>query len=331
MCDLNELESIAKIPGIKKLAEVTASGIGSVAGAIVAPWVAGRHAKAKLIEARAEADSMRIIAQAQGDAMQILSQGSESVPLEVTTDQTAQRLEYQERKRQSNLVSVVSRAAEDLGEEEVPDQEPDHDWIARYFEYVKDVTEKDVQELWARVLAGTVRSPGSVSLRTLSMLRDMSSIEARTFKEAMRYRIEDFIYWKFCVESSDVLTYDDFNYRFFDIGLFYSTIGERPPRSLRLDQDGKGVYVIADRAIFLRGQPNRKIDDTGDKAVLKPPAMELAPLCDVQVDWGYLRRIAKLLHDSPANCTMQAAQLVEASSESFTYDSRTLESVEPAS
>ena len=35
------------------------------------------------------------------------------------------------------------------------------------------------------MLAGTVRSPGSVSLRTLSMLRDMTSIEAKTFKEAI--------------------------------------------------------------------------------------------------------------------------------------------------
>ena len=331
MCDSNELETIAKIPGIKKLAEITASGIGSVAGVLVVPWVAGRQAKAKLIEARAEADSMRIIAQAQADAMQILSRGNESVSLEATADQTAQRLEFQERKRQSNLVSVVSQAAEDLGEEEVPDQEPDHDWIARYFEYVKDVSEKDVQELWAKILAGSVRSPGSVSLRTLSMLRDMTSLEANTFKEAMRYRIEDFIFWKFCVESSDVLTNDDFYYRFVDMGLFYSTISERPPRTLRLDQDGKGAYVIADRAIFLHGRPNTKMDDSGDKAVLKPPALELARLCDSKVDWGYLRRIAKLLHDSPAKCTMQAAQLIEVSSESFTYDSRTLETVDPGS
>ena len=274
---------------------------------------------------------MRIIAQAQDDAMRILSRGNESVPLEATTDQTAQRLEFQERKRQSNLVSVVSQAAEDLGEEEVPDQEPDHDWIARYFEYVKDVSEKDVQELWAKVLAGSVRSPGSVSLRTLSMLRDMTSLEARTLKEAMRYRIEDFIYWKLCVKSSDVLKYDDFHYRFVDMGLFYSPIGERPPRTLRLDQDGKGAYVIADRAVFLHGRPNTKMDDDGNKAVLKPPALELARLCDGRVDWGYLRRIAKLLHDSPAKCTMQAARLVEVFSESFTYDGRTLEPVDPGS
>ena len=326
---MNELEAIGKIPGIKKLAEVTASGIGSVAGALVAPWVAGRQAKAKLIEARAEADSMRIIAQAQDDAMQIFSRSNAPVPLEATTDQTKQRLEFQERKRQSNLVSVVGQAAEDLGEEEVPDQEPDHDWIARYFEYVKDVSEKDVQELWAKVLAGSVRSPGSVSLRTLSMLRDMTSLEAKTFKEAMRYRIEDFIFWKFCAESSDVLTRNDFYFRFVDMGLFYSIISERPRRALRLDQDGKGAFVIADHAIFLRGRPNTTMDDDLSKAVLKLPALELARLCDGEVDWGYLRRIAKLLHDSPAQCTMHAARLVEASNESFTYDRRTLELVDP--
>ena len=53
---MDELEAIGKIPGVEKLAEITASGIGSVAGAWVAPWVAGRQAKARLIEARAAAD-----------------------------------------------------------------------------------------------------------------------------------------------------------------------------------------------------------------------------------------------------------------------------------
>ena len=328
---MDELEAIGKIPGVKKLAELTASGIGSVAGAWVAPWVSGRQAKARLIEARASSDSMLIIAQAQADAMQILGRDDPVAGLDLAIDQTTQRLEFQERKRQSNLVSVVSQAAEELGEEEVPDQKPDHDWIARYFEYAKDVSEKDVQKLWAKVLAGNIRTPGSVSLRALSMLRDMSRLEAEAFKEAMRYRIvgRDFIYWKLCVESSAVLTHDDFYFRFVDMGLFYSTIGERPHRQLNLDQNGQGAYVIADRAILLQGRPNTTIDKDDNKAVIKPLALELARLCDGEVDWGYLRRIAKLLHDSPANCTMQAAQLLEAGNEYFTYDPGTLVPVDP--
>ena len=328
---MDELEAIGKIPGVKKLAEITASGIGSVAGAWVAPWVAGRQAKVRLIEARAAADSMRIIAEAQADAMQVISQGEPTSGLDRASEQTTQRLEYQERKRQSNLVSIVSQAAEDLGEGEVPDQKPDHDWIARYFEYAKDVSDKDVQKLWAKVLAGTIRAPESISLRALSTLRDMTRREAELFKEAMRYRVvgRDFVYWKFCVESSDVLTHDDFYFRLVDMGLFYSTIAERPHRQLSLDQDGKGAYVVADRAIFLQGQPNRVMDTDDNKAVLKPLALELASLCDGEVDWGYLRRIAKLLHDSPANCSMQAARLIEAGSQGFSYDSGTLVRVDP--
>ena len=296
----------------------------------MARWLAGQNAKAKLIEANAEADSLRIIAQAQDDAKRILNRREASMPSESVREQTAQRLDYQERKRQSNLVSVVGQAAEELGEEEVPDQEPDHDWIARYFEYVKDVSEKDVQQLWAKVLAGSVRSPASVSLRTLTMLRDMSSVEAKTFKEAMRYRIQDFIFWKYCVESSSVLKSDDFQFRFVDLGWSYSTISERPPRTLRLNRDGNGAYLIADHVILLSGRPNTRMDGSGDKAVLKPAAMELADLCDGEVDWGYLKRIARVLHDSPAKCTMQAARLVGASSEPFTYDQRTLALVDPA-
>ena len=34
---MDELEAIGKIPGVEKLAEITGSGIGSVAGAWAAP------------------------------------------------------------------------------------------------------------------------------------------------------------------------------------------------------------------------------------------------------------------------------------------------------
>ena len=47
---MDELETIGKMSGVKKLAGITSSGIGSVTGAWVSPWVAGRQAKARLIE-----------------------------------------------------------------------------------------------------------------------------------------------------------------------------------------------------------------------------------------------------------------------------------------
>ena len=44
-----------KVPAFEKLVDVVASGIGAVAGPILAPWMARQDAKAKLIEVGAQA------------------------------------------------------------------------------------------------------------------------------------------------------------------------------------------------------------------------------------------------------------------------------------
>ena len=61
-----------KVPAIEKLVDYTASGIGAVAGSMLAPWRAQQDAKAKLIEAQADADSLRLISDARADARRSL-------------------------------------------------------------------------------------------------------------------------------------------------------------------------------------------------------------------------------------------------------------------
>ncbi len=79
-----------------------------------------------------------------------------------------QRIQFQEEKRQSNIVAVIGQAAQELGDREVQDHEVDHDWTARFFNDVQDVSSEEMQQLWAKILAGEVERPGSTSLRTMS-------------------------------------------------------------------------------------------------------------------------------------------------------------------
>ena len=48
-------------------------------------------------------------------------------------------------KRLANLEAVVGRAAVNLGDKEVPETEPDHDWAARFFAEVQDVSSEEMQ------------------------------------------------------------------------------------------------------------------------------------------------------------------------------------------
>ena len=175
--------NVLRVLGLEKLADYAASGVGAVAGSMLAPWMAKQQAKAKSIKAKAQADSLQIIALAQADARQALTVPNTTTTgtLEITREQITQRLKFQEHKRQQNIVSVVGQAAEDIGDEEVPDNEPDHDWTARFFNDIQDVSSEEMQSLWAKVLAGEVQRPGSTSIQALSILRNLDRATAKLF------------------------------------------------------------------------------------------------------------------------------------------------------
>ena len=182
------------VPALGKLADYAASGIGSIAGPMLASWKARREANAKLVAAKGETEAQRILAEgqatttriianAQADARSILVSPNSMVQgqLELGVAVT-QRIQFQEEKRQSNIGQVVTKAALELEGKDVVDNEPDHDWTARFFNDIQDVSTEDTQILYARVLAGEVERPGSTSIRTLSILRDLDRSTAMLFK-----------------------------------------------------------------------------------------------------------------------------------------------------
>lgn len=172
-----------RVPAIEKLLDYAASGIGRVAGSMLAPRHARLKADAKRIAAGGDAEVLLIQAKAQAEARELLLSSDASVAGELDIAGTvSQRILFQEKKRQLNISSVVSEAARQLGEAEVPDQEPDHDWTARFFGEVQDVSSADMQALWAKILAGEVERAGSTSIRTLGILRDLDRSAARLFE-----------------------------------------------------------------------------------------------------------------------------------------------------
>ena len=321
----------AKVPALEKLLDYTASGIGAVATPLLAPYVARQRAKAKLIEAKADADSLRLIADAQADARRALLSSDDSAKgtLEITQAQITQRLEFQEHKRHRNIASAVRDAATELEGETVADHEPDHDWTARFFEYVQDVSTEDVRIIWSRILAGEVRSPGGVSMHTLSILRNISSRQANLFMEAMRYCIDDFIVKDACLRASDVLRDYDLTFGFEDLGLFRSPINARPARHISLGRDGTNDYVNADHILILEGgQGSRRLGIEGN-VVLKPTAMEIARFCNPKADFRYLAVLAKRL--AGKNRVLMAAPIESTLNDGrHTYSKNKIRVIEPA-
>lgn len=173
-----------KIPALEKLVDYVASGVGSVAGPMLAPWKARKETEARLVAARGKEEELKLEAEAQAEARRILVSPDTGSGRVITIDEKiSQRIQFQEEKRQRNIHKVVLLAAEKLGDKEVPNHEPDHDWTARFFNDVKDVSSEEMQLLWAKVLAGQVERPGNTSLRTLSILKNLDQSTAELFRK----------------------------------------------------------------------------------------------------------------------------------------------------
>jgi hypothetical protein len=63
----------------------------------------------------------------------------------------------------------------------VSDNPVDEDWIYQFFNNCQDISNTEMQSLWAKLLANEVSQPGTFSLRTLSFVKNLSKEDADFF------------------------------------------------------------------------------------------------------------------------------------------------------
>ena len=182
------------VPALAKLGDYCSSGIGSVAATVLVPWKAGRQAKAQRIAAKGEVEAQKILAEGRAETLQIIAAAQAEARAKLLTpdaslhgeisfaETVTQRIQFQEEKRQANIASVIGQAVLQLEDKEVQDHEVDHDWTARFFSDVQDVSSEEMQQLWARVLAGEVEKPGGTSIKTLDILKNLDKATAHLFR-----------------------------------------------------------------------------------------------------------------------------------------------------
>lgn len=97
-----------------------------------------------------------------------------------------------EKRQFDNVASIYASAAQELLMIESVDDTPvDVDWSTRFFDYSKDISDKEAQIVWAKILAGEIEKPGSFFKRTLSVLRDIEAFEAKWFVDLCQFVLYD--------------------------------------------------------------------------------------------------------------------------------------------
>jgi hypothetical protein len=181
------VKSLIKFDGkaVTKLIEVVSCGIGTLY-------------KPRAIRTEADAEAYKIETLAKADAKRALIENDAKAEI---IGRAQARLAHQEVNRQANIEDIVEKAIPHL-EKEVSDEQVDEDWRTRFFHKAQDISNEEMQEVWARILASEVSKPGHVSFRTLEIVSNVSRAEAEVFSRACKLASQFSRIWKIGNESS---------------------------------------------------------------------------------------------------------------------------------
>ena len=101
---------------------------------------------------------------------------------------------YKEIQNQINLENIVNKAVKFIeNNSSISNESVDIDWMTRFINISQDISNEEMQNLWAKILANEVSKPNSYSLRTLEVLKSISHREAKLFSRFvdLSVRIQD--------------------------------------------------------------------------------------------------------------------------------------------
>jgi len=165
---------LVSLEGLTKPATVLIEKISDAIGTLWRPRQIVREARAQ-----AEAEKIKAIA-----------------GIEITEIQRRGMVRFieQQGKQQQNFENVVAQAIPELNEAAKP-EEIDNDWMARFFEASKLVSDREMQSLWSRLLAGEANKAGTFSKRTIDLVSNLEKREAQLFTNLCTFvwRIRDLV------------------------------------------------------------------------------------------------------------------------------------------
>lgn len=154
--------SLINLGDISKPADTLIKKVSKAVGGIFEPYQIKRIAKA-------EAEAAVIKAQTE-------------IQITELHRRAMHRFIEEEAQKQKNIEDITSQAIPHLAEKSDAEK-MDDDWVTNFFDKSRIVSDKEMQGLWARVLAGEANIPGTYSKRTVNYLGDLDKVDADLFSK----------------------------------------------------------------------------------------------------------------------------------------------------
>jgi len=105
-------------------------------------------------------------------------------------DRSTKRERLTTLRKQKNIEAIMEKTFAFCANNSI-DKRTDLDWFNRYIILAENVSNKTMQDLWAKILAGELSRPGSYSLKALKIFRDMSIVDAKLLAKACSLAVKD--------------------------------------------------------------------------------------------------------------------------------------------
>jgi Protein of unknown function (DUF2806) len=173
-----------------------------------------------------------------------------------------ERLAAEETKKQNNLEAIYGQTFQLLNSEAdiAKIKQMDEDWIVFHSEKARLVSDKEMQTLWARIVASESEAPGSYSKRTLDMLSVLEKAEAHLFTSVCRFIV------RYNSEANPVILCEQSNNCPSNV---YTDLGLNPDTLLHLSAIGLVHYNrLSCRGDWIFDRPAIDLEYFGDRRTI---------------------------------------------------------------
>lgn len=144
-------------------------------------WIAEPYQIKRIANANAYASSVQ--------SKEDFKQGLRNSLLEYTQ---RSMLSIRECKQIDNLLNILNFAGQELRAiDNINDTPVSPEWSSRFFDYAQNIYEEEAQTIWAKILAQETATPGRFFKRTLQILYNIETFEAKWFAELCQFVLDD--------------------------------------------------------------------------------------------------------------------------------------------
>ncbi len=219
-------------------------------------------------------------AEAQADRILRVSAAETDIEVDELRQRAATRFANEEMTKQVNMEDIIEKALPSLDDNANPEA-MENDWIMNFFDKGRMVSDDDMQQIWAGILAGEANNPGTFSRRTVNLVADLDKRDAELFRNLCGFAwkigaIQPLVFDVHAdIYNRNGITFDSLG-QLEALGLIhFSGIGEFKRISLRR----QAAVLYYRRAVILEFSSDRDNELLTGVTMLTQSGKELAPIC----------------------------------------------------